>query len=801
MKTASLPEPLPRSRRHAAFALLALLLAWIPSAPAQTFDWSGVPEIQPGIQHVLIATNDIPALPDKTQWRYINVLRIDLTEPSLRFHTTPRAPLWGEPMPQDPVDGSVHPGYFIRTLRQSNWQFIQEARASGMNMVASINAAPWEPWPLSHEVYADRLGLTVSDGVLVSEPNGRPSLVLDRNWGARLQSSPVGGDISDIEVAVSGFQYVLSNGTVTATGTSPEPRTGFGLCAEKRYLYWMTVDGRINLVINGASRYLLGASHQEVGLMLQYLGAADGLNMDGGFSTQMTTWDSGTGQLVQRALTGTTTVAHHRRNGNNIGIYLDTRPAAVERSPATIHHIASRQDEASAIIEDVVEVRNSGGGVLACTITSDATWAVVAANNLEVKGRRPLDLQIDPRSLPPGVHEATITIRNDANPADVQTVSVTLEVPRLPEDLPLAESFEAWSTGQLLSGTNGWVGATSAAAVREESYTIVEPPGPPLPVENHTRVARLTTGLSRRLIAGEQQNIKLDLMMQFGTRGLTPPADMSPELQTSFGIDSAGALHIWHRHHDGHTWSARWTEVGHRPVATNDWVRLSVDFDYTTSPHGAAFFRPRINGSMLPTAYGFRAPDDLTSPGPWYMTANSPGLGGGGGPRRITGLDFAGPGAVDDIVVRSAAEAMAIYPEWMGFAHRGAVESDGVPLAWFDKWGLRRDPSAPVAGHGRNAKQAFLTGTDPLDPNGKFRLLRMWIAEGRFHVEFTGNDSGSKTPYVMRGTTNLADGIWEDTWLVPRAAAPATTTMWSHEIPAGHPGYFYRIDAVQEIVP
>jgi hypothetical protein len=260
-------------------------------------------------------------------------------------------------------------------------------------------------------------------------------------------------------------------------------------------------------------------------------------------------------------------------------------------------------------------------------------------------------------------------------------------------------------------------------------------------------------------------------------------------------------LHVWHRHYDGAGWAPRWTALGPPALATNEWVRLSVDFDYTTSPHGAAFFRPRINGSMVPTAYGFRAPDDLRSPGPWYMTAISPGLGGGNGLRRLTGLDFAGPGAVDDLVIRDAAEAMAIYPEWMGFAHRGAVQRDGVPLTWFDRWGLRRDPGAPVAGYDRTAKEAFLTGTDPLDPNGKFRVLRQWMSGGRFHVEIMGNDSGSTRPYIMRGTTNLADGIWEDVWEVPRAAAPSASTIWSHELPQGHRSYFYQVEAVEGEAP
>jgi hypothetical protein len=47
----------------------------------------------------------------------------------------------------------------------------------------------------------------------------------------------------------------------------------------------------------------------------------------------------------------------------------------------------------------------------------------------------------------------------------------------------------------------------------------------------------------------------------------------------------------------------------------------------------------------------------------------------------------------------------------------------------------------------------------------------------------------------MPRTTNLADGIWEDVWQVPRAAAPATTTIWLHEILQDRSSYFHRIAA------
>jgi hypothetical protein len=782
------------------FSAVALLALLFPEVHAQTFDWSEVPPIHPGVQHALIATNVISALPENNQWRYINVLRIDLSEPSLRFHTTPRAALWGEPMPDGPIDGLKFPGFFVRTERQSNWNFIQQARAGGTNMIASINAAPWTPWNPAHELYADRLGLAVSAGVLVSEANGSPSLVFDRNWTGRLQTSHAGADISEVELAVSGFEYVLSSGTVIATGTTPQPRTGYGISQDGRYLYWMTVDGRINLVIAGASRYLSGASHQEVGLLLQYLGAWDGLNMDGGYSTQMTTWDGGSGQLVQRAMTAGTNVTQHRRVANNLGLYLDTRPPVPSVTPVSLHRTLPRGAAETATLE----VRNTGGGALDCTVSSDVPWVEVPGESFSVKGRHLLDVRIDSDGLPPGTHSARITVRHGGQPAEESVVTLTLDVPstpRLPEDLPLVESFESLPEGHWLPGTAGWIGNYTAAQVRGELYSAVEPPGPPLPLASRTRVARLTCGVTRRVLASEGQPIKVDLMKQFASRGLTVPEEMSPEWQAAFGVDHAGELHLWHRDHDGNGWAPRWTALGQPALATEEWVRLSVDFDYTTSPHGDAFFRPRINGSMVPTARGFRAPDDLRSPGPWYMTANSPGQGGGNGPRRLAALDFAGRGAVDDLVIRDAAEATAIYPEWMGFAHRGAVQRDGVPLAWFDRWGLRRDPAAPVAGYDRTARQAFLTGTDPLDPDGKFRVLRHWMSDGRFHVEIMGNDSGAAAPYIMRGTTNLADGIWEDVWPVPRAAAPANTTIWSHEMPADRSSYFYRIEAVEEGSP
>jgi len=758
------------------FAAVVLLTLFFSAARAQTFDWSGVPEIHPGVQHAR-TTNTVPRL------MVINVARVDTQHPAIRFRTADRDPQWGQPMPD-------YPSFPIRTRRQTTRNFMLAKRGEGLDLVLAANATAWRPWePPYNHVYADNLGLLVSEGVLVDDGNDRSGIVLDWNWEPRLQRSPSGTDISEMRTAVSGFDFVLRDGVPEGSSGSPEPRTGYGLSQDHRYLHIMTIDGR-------RTGYSDGATILEVGQWLSYFGSWQGVNMDGGGSTTLAWWNPNrsTAELLNRPS------GSERAVGASLGIYLDTRPPVLSVTPGSLHWNLPRGAAETAIIE----VRNTGGGAMDCTASSDVPWVEIAEPSFSVKGRRMVELRVDSDGLAPGTHQARITVGQVGHPEAESTVTFTLDVPsspRLPEDLPFTESFESFPAGHLLAGTGGWIAQHARAGeVREQSYTAVEPPGRPLPLASQTRVARLARPLSHRFFTREGDSIKVDLMKQFASRGLAAPQDMSPQLQAAFGVDDAGLLHVWHRHDDGTGWSARWTALGQPPLATDEWVRLGVDLDYATSPHGDTFFRPRVNGSMVPTAHGFRAPDDLRSPGPWYMTANSPGQGGGSGPRRMTGLDFAGSGAVDDIAIRHADEALAMYPEWMGFAHRGAERIGGVPLAWFDRWGLRRDPGAPVAGGNRTAGEAFLTGTDPRDPDGKFRVLRHWMSEGRFHVEILGNDSGSTAPYIMRGTTNLADGIWEDIWQVPRAAAPANT-IWSHEMRHGHRSYFYRVEAVEEELP
>ncbi len=748
---------------------------------AEPFDWSDANELHPGILHVSMTVSE-PRL------MVVNAVRVDLTEPAVRFKTTGRHPNWGVPM-QPPLFVSFEQDYFIRTGRQRTRDFLNQNRDTGLEMVLAINAAPWRPfselgWSAGSYPYADRLGLTVADGILVDDGNNRPSLVLNQNWDARMQDSPAGTSLDGIQIAVSGFQFVLRDGTPEGSTGSAEPRTGYGLCQDSRYLFLITIDGR-------QAGYSLGATHREVGAWLLYFGSHIGVNMDGGGSTTLVWWDPDSTLTDKSVLLNQPSDSPPRSVGNNLGIYLDTRPAAVGLASNALNTVVPRNREETLAFD----IYNDGGNVLAYTLSSDADWVVVPNEALSVKGRRTQDITLNTHGMSAGIHEATVTIVNAEDPSDTQTLSISLEVTPEPEDLPIVQTFEDLDSDTVLPGIGGWRGESWTGQVITEDYTPALPPGYPVPEAAHTRVARFRSGLSHGVNSAEQEAVTVDLMLRVLPGPLRDAERMPPETQAAFAVDGNGLLHIWHGHFDGEALTPRWTPMGHAALQENEWVRVSVDLDYSTNPAGHSFFRPRINGSLVPTEHGRRAPDDPTSPGPWYLTANSPGADGSG-QRRLAALAFEGTGALDDLVIRSTAQALDLYSDTLGFAHSGELTAGDVPLHWFDRWGLRRDPGAESAVPGRTVADAYWTGTDPRDPEQVFRATGMGLSAGILHLEINGNDSGSSIPFRLMRSLDLRENAWEHVGDIPRAPAPASTVA-EIEIGEEDPPQFFRVEALR----
>ena len=762
-------QTLLRSRTRLALCLIAAP-SLFHALRAESFDWAAASELYPGILHIRVSVTE-PRL------MFVNAVRVDNHHPAVRFRTTDRSPSWGQPMPN-------FPDLVIRTDRQTSRNFLRSNRTAGLNMVLSVNASAWVPWefPFNHP-HADNLGLLVSDGIFVADGNGRSGIVFDQNWNPRMQTSAAGADIAGIHLAVSGFHFVLRGGVPEGGSGTPEPRTGYGVCQDARYIYLITIDGR-------RPGYSEGATHREVGEWLHYFGSWNGVNMDGGGSTTMVWWDPDSSSIDKSDLLNWPS-ADERAVGSSLGIYLDTRPAAVGLASNHLNPVVPRNREESLAFD----IYNNGGNVLAYTLSSDADWVVVPEETLTVKGRLAQDFTLNTHGMTAGTHEATVTIVNAEDPSDTQTLSINLEVTPEPEDLPIVQTFEDLDSDTVLPGIGGWRGESWTGQVITEDYTPALPPGYPVPEAAHTRVAGFRSGLSHGVNSAEQEAVTVDLMLRVLPGPLRDAERMPPETQAAFAVDGNGLLHIWHGHFDGEALTPRWTPMGHAALQENEWVRVSVDLDYSTNPEGQTFFRPRINGSLVPTDHGRRAPDDPTSPGPWYLTANSPGAGGSG-QRRLAALAFEGSGALDDLVIRRTAQAMDLYPDTLGFAHSGELTAGGVPLHWFDRWGLRRDPGADSAVPGRTVAEAYWTGTDPRDPDQDFRATGLGLSAGALRLEINGNDSGAATPFRLMRSLDLREGEWEFVSDIPRAPAPAPTVA---EIEIGEEDrpQFFRVEALR----
>jgi hypothetical protein len=243
----------------------------------------------------------------------LHAVRVDVTTPGVAFHTTGRIDPW--------EDGKAE------TRRQTVRNYLANERRRGVPIVVAINADAFAMTSaFDREDPTDLEGLAVSAGEAVSRPIGTPSLVVRKSGGLEIESVAKDAELSEIAVAVSGFGLCLRDGEALPGGPDLHPRTGFGLSRDRRFLFLVTIDGR-----QPASA---GATTQELGMLLERVGAADGINMDGGGSTTLAWWDPqadeptllnqpvGNGNAWPADAAPTDFEPTERTNGNNFGVSL-----------------------------------------------------------------------------------------------------------------------------------------------------------------------------------------------------------------------------------------------------------------------------------------------------------------------------------------------------------------------------------------------------------------------------------------------------------------------------------------------
>ena len=299
--------------------IVLLTFALMAQAQEGTYDWTKARELSDGIAyaHAELVLDHAVGLqcphykgfsPEKRRKFRLHVVRIDTRNPTLHLAATGRAEGWGRPMPDH--QGEKYDEYTIRTKRETTAQFIRRSRVASQNMLVAVNAQPWSPFnPRVHTPYADRLGLTVSGGVLVSPADGHPSLVIDKQGRPDIMKTDSETDLSGIELAVSGFSFCLVKGEPTPPDKTLHPRTGYGLCKEKRFVFLLVIDGR-----QDASQ---GATVREVGEWLLHYGSHTGINMDGGGSTTMARWNP----RKKHVDILNTPSGGQRKVGSNLGVF------------------------------------------------------------------------------------------------------------------------------------------------------------------------------------------------------------------------------------------------------------------------------------------------------------------------------------------------------------------------------------------------------------------------------------------------------------------------------------------------
>ncbi len=231
--------------------------------------------------------------------RKIVVARVDVKEPGISFVTT-------EPNPNFSEDKN-------ETVRETTRTFLER---NGLALAVNGNYyTPFGGRTITKPGDSNLRGLAVCNGFVESRPEpGFPSFVVKRDGTLEIRDYAVDEDLSDVYIAVSGPAIVLKDGAVVAQDNKDtHPRTAVGFSKNRRYVYFMTIDGR-------RPEHSVGATLEQVGEALLKVGAFQGLNLDGGGSTTMVARDKDGSATILNWPINAISLDGLRFNGNAIGV-------------------------------------------------------------------------------------------------------------------------------------------------------------------------------------------------------------------------------------------------------------------------------------------------------------------------------------------------------------------------------------------------------------------------------------------------------------------------------------------------
>jgi hypothetical protein len=248
----------------------------------------------------------------------IYAMRVDLTDTNLQFYASPQ--IGTNYSLDDEETGGYTTSSFLAMHKLQlavNANYFHDAGTDDQE----------SPDYLAHAgTPYDVIGLEISQGIVVSPQDSddyTATFMFTTNnevsWFAtNWPPNPTDG----IYTAVTGpYAILVSNVNVGSNyiGNNNQihgvnPRTSFGLSADRHYLYIMVIDGR-------QSGYSNGALDWETAKWLQLLGASDGADMDGGGSSCMVIQSSTGAPVEVNRDSATASDGKQRTVGSHFGIY------------------------------------------------------------------------------------------------------------------------------------------------------------------------------------------------------------------------------------------------------------------------------------------------------------------------------------------------------------------------------------------------------------------------------------------------------------------------------------------------
>lgn len=352
--------------------------------------------------------------------------------------------------------------------------------------------------------------------------------------------------------------------------------------------------------------------------------------------------------------------------------------------------------------------------------------------------------------------------------------------------IPYVETFESYTNGFAMPGTNGWSAPNFNVAVVTTNATSIdalnaysELCGYPV-ASAHDKALKVVGTVTNSFDMSDNQVIWLDKMMQ-ANYIYSVDTNLIDDSQTAFYFNTDGHPMIYSR--DLTAGTNCWTEIPEVTADAGEWVRLTLKLDYQTEDTGNAvrYFQVRINGYPLTNAIAWTANDGSgVAGGSWFAMLSNPD--------RMHKLILGGQGAdVDDIVLTAdnpllrdvevvslhgtvnppAGTNDCTYGDTITLAVTDSPVTQGTTNYICTGWNMTGH--APASGTGTNVT---VTLTNDLT------LTWLWSTDYRLDTEAATN-----------GTVSPGDGWYTNGATVIVTPDPAEGYIfdsWTGDVPSGH---------------